>query len=389
MIAGSLSVGMAVGFLGTVAMIAGLIPVSHRIGLVDLPDARKAHAVATPLVGGIALFVAVAGALAITGNAPTPLGPFLAGAAMLVVFGLFDDVRDLDYRVRFAVQGIAALILVLYGGARVETLGDLFGDGPVNLGPLAVPFSVFAIVGMINAMNMLDGVDGLAGSVTVAILAPVAAFGAITGSTATLVPALILISGVVGFLLFNFRFPWCCRARVFMGDAGSNFLGYCLAWFVITLPHDPAASVAPIDALWLIGLPVADTLATMWRRIRKRQSPFQAGHDHAHHVLQRAGLGVNATVLAMAFLGAACALFGLASASRHWLPQPLLTYGFVALVVVHHLLLSHAWRVSKLIRRVRTLVGYGPYNRPEHPGQRDAPPTKGSLVRGLLSPRRD
>jgi UDP-GlcNAc:undecaprenyl-phosphate GlcNAc-1-phosphate transferase len=331
---------MMLALAGTPALSLLLRSPARRIDLVDHPSERKTHCTPTPLTGGVALFAAVAAGLLVAAPATPGLAPILAGGAVLVVFGVFDDVREIDFRLRFVVQAAAAACLVLGADVRVETLGNLLGFGPIELGLLSVPFSIFAVVGLINAINMLDGLDGLAGSVTLVSLAAVLLVAA-SAVPSLVTPALILIAAVLGFLLVNYRFPGRKRALVFMGDAGSTFLGYCLAWFVIALPQQAPAAVAPIAALWLVALPVADTLATIWRRKRQGLSAFHAGHNHIHHLLRRAGFGINATVLLILCASVVFALIGLDQVFQQFLPEPLLSYLFVATVAAIYKLLQH------------------------------------------------
>jgi UDP-GlcNAc:undecaprenyl-phosphate GlcNAc-1-phosphate transferase len=276
--------------------------------------------------------------------------PIVSGAGVLVAIGLVDDRYDIDFRIRFLVQGIAAAFLVIGAGVRVEGLGNLLGFGTIDLGFLSVPFSIFAVVGLINAINMLDGLDGLAGSVTLVILAGIIVLASGTDSV-VLTSALILAAAVLGFLLLNFPFPGRKHALVFMGDAGSNFLGYCLAWFVMALPQQAPDSVAPIYMLWLVGFPVADTLATMWRRRRQGLSPFHAGHHHSHHWLRRAGLGVGATVWILMLVSMGYVLVGINGALNGWLPEPTLIFFFIAVLAFKVMLLSRAELLTQLIQR--------------------------------------
>lgn len=115
--------------------------------------------------------------------------------------------------------------MVYGGGVRIERIGLVFGIGSTGLGALSVPFTVFATVGIINALNMIDGVDGLAGAISLAGLSMLAAAASYSGNLELAERLVIFIGAVLGFLLMNMRFPWQPRARVFMGNAGSAFLG--------------------------------------------------------------------------------------------------------------------------------------------------------------------
>ncbi|MGB5735277.1 MAG: MraY family glycosyltransferase [Thiohalocapsa sp.] len=302
------------------------------------------------MTGGVAMFLAFGIGVWVTGVLDDRFWPIMIGAALLVVIGLFDDRHNLDFRIRFVGQGIAAGVLVIGAGVRVDSLGNLLGFGVIDLGFLAIPFSIFAVVGMVNAINMLDGLDGLAGSITLVILGGIITLG-VAADSGVVMPALILAAAVLGFLALNFRFPWRPRARVFMGDAGSNFLGYCLAWFVIALPQHASETVAPVHVLWLVGFPVADTLATMWRRGRQGLSPFHAGHDHAHHWLRKAGVGVRMTVLILVLTSFAYTLTGVSGALYSSLPESVLTYLFAVILALMAMLLPRIGLLPWLFQR--------------------------------------
>jgi UDP-GlcNAc:undecaprenyl-phosphate GlcNAc-1-phosphate transferase len=336
-------------FALTCALTLALIPVARHLGLVDNPCQRKRHQLATPLIGGLAMFIAVTASLLLAAPPIDSVDAFLTGSLLLVAVGLRDDIKPIDYRIRFALQAVAAGILAIWGNVRIDSLGNLFGLGDIALGPFAIPFTIFAVVGLINAVNMLDGLDGLAGSVMVAILAPIGIYAALNGLDGIVQIIIILLAAVLAFLVFNYRFPWRASAHTFMGDTGSNFLGYALAWIVIMLAGQPNAGLTPIAILWLIAFPVSDTLLTMWRRYRKGQSPFQPGHDHVHFILERAGFSINITVLIIAGVSFLCAGFGLLAGIQGW-PEPLLTLLLFAFAALLNLTLTRATRVTKALK---------------------------------------
>ncbi|WP_295544073.1 MraY family glycosyltransferase [uncultured Thiohalocapsa sp.] len=342
---------IAVLAFGVAALLSLLLRAPARmLGLVDHPDARKTHRTPTPLTGGVAIFLAFSIGLTLAGTSTPGLLVILGGGAFLVLLGLLDDIYQLHYRTRLVGQAAAAACLVIGADVHVDTLGNLFGLGPIDLGPLAILFSIFAVVGLINAINMLDGLDGLAGSVACVSLAGVLLLANAVAPALTM-PAAILAAAVLGFLSVNIRFPWCKRAHVFMGDAGSTFLGYCLAWFVIALPQQAPAEVPPIAALWLVGLPVADTLATIWRRKRQGLSAFEASHNHIHHLLQRAGFSVNVTLLIIVL--AAILFVSIALDRVFWqsLSQPALFGLYVLALAATYKLLQRVAPRRRLWRR--------------------------------------
>ncbi len=328
----------------TIALILILSPLAARFGLMDHPSERKQHATPTPLIGGIAMFCAIIASLALTDLPLQTSGPFIAGAFTLVAFGTIDDANELDYRARFLVQALAAAILVFCGDLRIGTLGNLLGFGPIDLGPFSVPFTIFtifAIVGMINAINMLDGMDGLAGMVClgIGILVPIILFSGLLGAADIATVGIIVAMSVTGFLLFNYRLPWRTKARVFMGDASSNLLGFSLAWLSLMLTQSETLQLSPIAILWVVGYPVIDTIRTMRRRRKRGMSPFLPSRDHVHFLLQQAGFGTNRVVLIVSGISAVLTSSAFI-AHIGGVAEPILTLGFILLFIGHDSLLN-------------------------------------------------
>jgi UDP-GlcNAc:undecaprenyl-phosphate/decaprenyl-phosphate GlcNAc-1-phosphate transferase len=237
-------------------------------------------------------------------------GAFMIALAVILVTGLLDDLFELPVVLRFGLQIAAVLIVGLTGGTQLSSLGDLFGSGPVNLEAMAIPFTAFAVVGIINALNMSDGLDGYAGGLALVAAVLLAVAGADGGMLAVPVVA---AGALGGFLAFNFRHPLRHRASVFMGDCGSMFLGFTLAWLAVSMSQPPQPSILPITAVWILGLPILDTVYVMLRRMAQGRSPFESGRDHFHYLLVDAGmrpgmavcllLGVSSLIGAMGVLG--------------------------------------------------------------------------------------
>src|SRR5258708_31159661 len=145
--------------------------------------------------------------------------------------------------------------------------------------------TVFAIVGVVSASNMVDGLDGLGGSIAFVAFSWYAAVAGFSGLDVQFKTALIFCGAIAGFLLFNLRFPWQPRARVFLGDAGSLMIGFALGWFAIDLTQGPGRTTPPIAALLVLLLPLADCVSLLTRRLAKRETPFDADSYHIHHYL--------------------------------------------------------------------------------------------------------
>lgn len=322
-------------FCATALLIRLLLPVAEHADLVDHPQGRKCHTRPTPLVGGLAMFIAFALAILTLNATLTPFKPFFAAAIVLVLIGVLDDHRDLSTRSRFAAQIAASLIMVIWGGVVLNDLGHLgFGGEPLTLGLLAVPFTIFAAVGVINATNMIDGLDGLAASLSLVTVTALMLLAGASGQEAALGLLFVLAAATLGFLLYNLRLRG--PALVFMGDAGSMFLGFALAWFLVAFSQGDDRLMAPTTALWLFAVPLIDTVCVMIRRLSQGRSPFSADRAHCHHVLQDLGLTRRQTLVVMVAAALIAAAAGLAG---EWtgVPEPVMLLGFLATGGLYHL----------------------------------------------------
>ncbi len=164
---------MLASFTTCSACLAALMPLAAPMGLIEHPgERRRIHREPVPSIGGLAIFLGILVSSLPFSHLPVDQRYGLAGAALLVLVGAWDDHRHLKPRTRLPAQAGAALLLSLGGGVTLTSLGDLFGQGPILLGSLAIPFTVFAVVGMINALNLIDGLDGLAGGLLLIALLP-------------------------------------------------------------------------------------------------------------------------------------------------------------------------------------------------------------------------
>ena len=327
-------------FAGTAATIV-LARAAGPLQLVDHPGGRKVHDHPVPLVGGLAIFVALLGAAAVVGVAAS-VAYFLLALSIVIAVGLWDDVTDIRPRVKFAIQIIASCLMIWGAGVQLHSVGDLLGWRPLGLSVLAVPITIFAVVGVVNSLNMMDGLDGLGGSIALVAFAWFAAVAGISGLEVQFQTALIFCGAIAGFLLFNLRFPWQPRARVFLGDAGSLMIGFALGWFAIDLTQGAGRTFPPIAALWVVLLPLADCVSLMTRRVFQGKSPFVADSHHIHHYLLARGFTHGQT---LAILVGLSALFGAVGyfAWRFGVPEPVLFWPFFAGFFAYHFWIQRAW----------------------------------------------
>lgn len=344
-----------VTFAGTLLLLRLFSRLAVRVGLVDYPGRRKRHMGAIPLIGGPAIFAGLCfGALMI---APTlyPYRALFAALAVLLVAGLLDDLNDLTPGQKFVAQLVAALIMIAWGGMTVSYLGELFRAYPVFLHGLTIPMTVVCLLGLINAANMVDGADGLAAGLSLIALGFLSVSASLVGLTVTAQLLLTAIVVVLAFWSMNMRFPWQPRARIFLGDSGSMMLGLLLTWFSIEVARE-GTGFPPIVAVWFLAIPLLDMGVIIMRRISRRQSPFQAGRDHFHHVLVAAGLSPSAAVLTILALAFALALWGFL-AWRHGVPQHVMFYGFIGILLVCCIASFHWRRILRLTRRLQRRQG--------------------------------
>lgn len=321
---------------------------ARRSGFLDEPGGRKKHDDAIPPVGGLVLFPVFVLCLFGTGQAYDVLWP-LAALTVLMVTGALDDRFHLPARLKFVIQFAAAFMLVVPGGIRVATLGDLFGFGYLWMGWMSIPFSVIATVLLINAVNLMDGLDGLAGGIGIIALSWLTVCGYLTGQGAG--REMILIGALAGFLLYNLRRPGRMRASVFLGDAGALALGLALAWFAIDLSQDPGEVIAPIGVAWILALPIYDTCGQFARRVSQGRHPFDADHHHFHHHFLYAGLSHGRAVAVILAISFFMGLIG-AAGSFAGVPEWIMTALWTVLLFAHIYMSMRPHRYRRLLLRL-------------------------------------
>ena len=319
-------------FVVTLGMIRLLIPVADSTGLVDRPTDRKSHRGLVPLVGGMAMFSGFAFAVLVLGSQPqVHERAMLAGALVLVIAGVLDDYHELPPHTRLLWQILSAALMTLWGGVVIHRLGAILWPHDVlGLSFLAIPVTIFAVVGGINALNLSDGLDGLAGGLALIALVP-GGYLALQGGATDLAPFIgVIVCCLVAFWLVNMRFPWQRRARVFMGDSGSMFVGFLIAWILADLSQPPRQVLTPVTALYLFAVPLMDTIFVIARRLRNGLSPMAADRMHLHHMLLDLGLTPVKAVIAILGLAAILAGLGLAGLCTG-VPEFVMFYGFLVL----------------------------------------------------------
>jgi len=285
----------------TMLLIPLLIRMAPALHFVDIPDARKVHKQVVPRIGGIAIVIGTMIPVLMWLPLRSQTLAFVAAALVILAFGAWDDRANLNYRIKFAGQLIAALIVTLYGDVTIRWVP--FADSMEIPQPLGIALAVFALLGITNAMNLVDGLDGLAGGTTLLGFGAVALLSYQAGDMELLLLSMAIMGAVLGFLRFN-TYP----ASIFMGDAGSQFLGFSIGVLSIQLTQRTDVGLSPMLPIVLLGLPILDTLSVMLVRIRAGRSPFSPDKNHLHHRLLAKGFTHYETVVVLYVLQTLLAL---------------------------------------------------------------------------------
>lgn len=287
---------MVAGFFGALLLTPVARRVAWRVGVIDQPSGRKVHTNATPLMGGLAIYGGMILALIFFSPRAYLVETLAigAGASWMALIGLIDDRQGMNFRIKFLAQIIAGLVVVLAGIQITLT----------RVPAIDIALTVFWIVAITNAVNFLDNMDGLAAGLTgiAAVFFFILAAGEGQGLVSSLAAA--IAGAALGFLIFNFN-----PASIFMGDMGSQVLGFVMAVLAIKLRFGTAPSISTWSVpLLVLGLPIFDITLVVFTRLREGRSPAQAGKDHTSHRLNQMGLSTRRAVLV---LYGVCILFGL------------------------------------------------------------------------------
>lgn len=339
---------MLFGFILAMSVTMVLIPLLMRwaapLGILDIPEARKVHAMPIPRVGGIAMVVGVMLGLLLWDHSTRPMQALALSCATLLVFGVWDDRKTLAAAPKFAGQAIAVLVAMAWG--QVSAGSVTLSERMPLPAEIALPLTFLFLLGGTNAFNLADGLDGLAGGMGVLCLCGTALLAYTVGDGAVGAAAVMMVGALIGFLRFNTH-----PARVFMGDAGSQVLGFCAAFLALLLTQDPGTPLSTALPLLLLGVPIIDTGMVMIERLLDGVSPFRADRRHIHHRLLSLGFAHREAVSLLYLLQG-----GLLVAAWLMRYDPDSTVaavftGFALLVVLPLRLAQHAgWRVRPLAR---------------------------------------
>ncbi|MDP2792122.1 MAG: MraY family glycosyltransferase [Rectinemataceae bacterium] len=272
-------------------LVPAILYFAHSKGIYDKLSARKIHNGNIPRLGGVGITLAFLATVVVMKlfQAPLaeefsnnyPIWPILASGIAMFSIGLIDDLIDLRARFKFIIEALIAIFLIAWG-FRFQAVSVPWGDGGLELGLLSWPVTFLWIIGITNAMNLIDGLDGLAGGVAFIASMTFGLFFWTQGSIMSAQLCFAVSGSVAGFLIFNLP-----PAKIFMGDSGSLFLGFCLAILPLLSQGKARPEIGIISASTVLAIPIFDTLSAMYRRTKAHVSFFTADNGHFHHVLLR------------------------------------------------------------------------------------------------------
>tara|TARA_Y100001970_G_scaffold86868_1_gene109597 strand:- start:446 stop:1471 length:1026 start_codon:yes stop_codon:yes gene_type:complete len=331
-----------VSILLTAVSCVSIIFISNFFGIVDSPDGiKKVHKGNIALGGGLCIFIPI---LLIHYIFPEALEMLSLNQKMIfsisffiLILGLIDDIRPLAVSLRLIIQILVSWGVIIATDLYVRDLGDLIGTGSLYIGELGIPLTIFMVVGVTNAFNMLDGMDGLVSFVSLSAFISFYYLSSFYNSSET---GFIIFSCILStFILFNlglFSKKW----KIFLGDSGSMWLGFLIAWILIDLSEGPNQIIEPVAALWIVLLPLIDALSTFVIRKREGKPIFSGDRSHIHHILLDAGLAKWKVLLIFISIIAFTTGFGIYLLIND-VRESYIFYSFLTVWFFYHLILKY------------------------------------------------
>ncbi|CAA6827700.1 MAG: Undecaprenyl-phosphate N-acetylglucosaminyl 1-phosphate transferase (EC [uncultured Thiotrichaceae bacterium] len=300
-----------------------IINKASSIGLIAVPNHRSSHLKVTPCGAGIGfVFAFLIGILSIGHSFYGEYILSLVAITLVFFLGVYDDYNHSSSRTKFFVILLAS-ILIFLNGLKITSVGSYYGN-PIEVSYLALPLTVFAVVGFTNALNLLDGIDGLAALTSIIILAGLGMVGYQYDNPLVYKLSGVLIAALGTFLLFNWN-----PAKIFMGDSGSLTLGFVIA----VLSIEVTKYVDPVSILFITAIPILDTVTVMVRRKLEGVSILTADRNHVHHIVQRyLGGSVRQSVILLASIQLCFTIFGVFVAPQYSQENTLPLFFFCLLI---------------------------------------------------------
>lgn len=278
-------------FLFVMLVTPFIIRVANHVGALDIPNKRKVHTVPIPRLGGVGIFLGFLLGYMIYGTPSAIMNSVLIGSFIIVLTGVVDDIKPLDAKTKFIGQLIASLIIVFYGHLLINNLSAF----NINIDfdwYISYPITIFFILGCINCMNLIDGLDGLSSGLSAIYFLTIGIIACFKGNIGLdLVITFVMLGSVLGFLVHNFH-----PATIFAGDSGSMFMGFIIA-VVALLGFKNVTLTSLIIPLFILAIPICDTVFAIIRRLLKGESISTPDKFHIHHQLLNRNFSQTETVL--------------------------------------------------------------------------------------------
>ena len=331
-------------------MISSIFP---KLGIVDKPDGiRKIHKGEVSLGGGIGLFLSCSiflygfspGYLFEENNKFDELSVVWAVSTIILVMGFMDDLKPLPTSFRLTIQILSSWLVIILTDTYLRNFGNLFGIGDLYIGDLGIPITIFIVVGVCNAFNMLDGIDGLVGLVALSASTVISILAWLSNEEGILFLGSLVLTI---FLIFNLGFLGKKR-KIFLGDSGSMWVGFITAWFLIIVSSSENVNmIKPVNALWLVSIPLIDALSTFITRLSQKKSIFTGDRSHIHHMMLDAGL-LKSQVLSILFIFSIASNGALLFFVLNSVEETFQFYGFLTVWLVYYLIIKYPLSKRKI-----------------------------------------
>lgn len=277
-------------FLTSLILTHLMIKISKNMNIMDIPNERSVHKKPTPLLGGIAIFISFLFGFILFGNQNPLMISILIASFLILLLGIFDDIKPIKARYKFVIHILVALIVVFYGGLKLTHV-DIFSLS-LNFKWMSPYITILIIVGIINAVNLIDGLDGLCAGISSIYFLTIGVIALILNkfNGLDIILSFIMLGATLGFLVFNYP-----PAKIFMGDTGSTFLGLMIS-VIMLLGFKTVTLTSLLIPLVLLILPITDTLFAIIRRALNKKPIGQADKEHIHHQLLK-HLSTRKTIL--------------------------------------------------------------------------------------------
>ena len=254
-------------------------------------------------------------------------------ALFIMIFMIFDDYLTIRPVYRLMFQFCIAGLMIAMSGEYLHQIGNIFGLGVIELGIFAIPFTIFCVVGLMNAFNMIDGLNGICASLALIPIMYVTFLG--NFSYGLLVP----IGSILGFMAYNLGYLGKKRS-VFLGDSGSNMLGFSVAFICIEYSQNinHSSYINPVTALWIVAIPLIDCVSVVISRALKGIMPFRPGRDHLHHKLLDLGIKPRRILIIFIITSSVLALVGFVIEANFQNEEYISFYSFLVLALFYYLL---------------------------------------------------